>query len=83
MLGDVLVLLLLVERLLLLLGHHRVLGGEEVLDGLDEVAVAALQDQLQHGAALVRVESLQDLQRREATWAVGCGLRCAVLLTLT
>lgn len=40
---DVLgVLLLLLKSLLL--SHHRVLGGQEVLDGFDKVTVAALQD---------------------------------------
>lgn len=58
----------------LLLSHHRVLGGQEVFDGFDQVSVAALENEFQDCAALVWVETLEDFQGREAPWAKRCRL---------
>ena len=54
-----------------LLRHDGVLGGQEVLDGLDQVAIASLEHQLQNGPLLGREYSLQDFDVGETSWSEG------------
>jgi hypothetical protein len=68
--GEMLLWLLL----LLLLHRYRVLDRQEVLDGLHQVAVAALQDQLQYSAALEGIQAFQDLHRAQTARPVRCRL---------
>lgn len=53
-----------------LLCNERVLRAQEVFDRFHEIAVAALQNQLQHGSLLIRKHALKDFQVSKTT------LRC-------
>jgi hypothetical protein len=69
--GEMFLWLLL---LLLLLHRYRVLDRQEVLDGLHQVAVAALQNQLQYSAALEGIQAFQDLHWAQTARPVRCRL---------